>query len=81
VVRFQVKEIAESQGLNMQKLADKSGISYSTIVDLWYDRTRRIDKETLARLCEALGVSTGELLVWEQEQPINKRMPALVAVY
>ena len=79
MVRFQVKEIAESQGLNMQKLADKSGISYSTIVDLWHDRTRRIDKDTLARLCEALGVSIGELLVWEQEPSTNKRMPALIA--
>jgi len=63
----------------MQKLSDKSGISYSTIVDLWYDRTRRIDKETLARLCEALGVSTGDLLVWEQEQSVNKYRPALIA--
>ncbi len=79
MVVFRVKEIAEAQGLNMQKLSAKSGISYSTVVDLWYDRTRRIDKDTLARLCEALGVSTGELLVWEQEQPTNKYRPALVA--
>ncbi len=79
MVVFRVKEIAEAQGLNMQKLSAKSGISYSTVVDLWYDRTRRIDKDTLARLCEALGVSTGELLVWEQEQPANKYSPTLIA--
>ena len=80
MVRLRVREIAEAQDLNMNRLALKSGISYSTIVDLWYDRTRRLDKETLSKLCQALGVTPGDLLVWEpEEQPQIAYSPALAA--
>ncbi len=80
MVRLRVREVAEAQDLNMNRLALKSGISYSTIVDLWYDRTRRLDKETLSRLCQALGVTPGDLLTWEpEEQSANKYRPALIA--
>lgn len=68
MVSFRVREVAEVQGLNMQKLSTKAGISYSSIVDLWYDRTRRIDKDTLSRLCHALGVTPGDLLMFEAEE-------------
>ncbi len=79
MVRLRVREIAEGQGLNMQRLADKSGISYSTIVDLWYDRTRRLDKDTLSRLCQALNVTPGDLLAFEPETSGGIYSPALVA--
>ena len=78
MVRLRVKEIAEAQGLNMHSLATKTGISYSTIVDVWHDRTRRIDKETLSRLCQALGVTPGELLIFEEEE--DEMSPALALV-
>lgn len=72
VIRVRVREVAESQGLNMQALSDKSQIAYSTIVDWWYDRVRRIDKATLNRLCEALGVGPGELIVREEGEEKNE---------
>ncbi len=63
--------------MNMQNLATKSGISYSTIVDLWHDRTRRIDKDTLSRLCLALGTTPGELLAFDEETEEEIDSPAL----
>ncbi len=82
MVSFRIREIAEAQGLNMQKLSAKSGISYSSIVDLWYDRTRRIDKDTLSRLCQALGVTPGELLTFEaEEESSGNYTPGLVLAW
>lgn len=63
VIKLRVREVAEAKGLNIQDLANKSQIAYSTVLDFWHDRTRRIDKSTLNRLCEALEVGPGELIV------------------
>ena len=79
MVRLRVKEVAEARGMNMQNLATKSGISYSTIVDLWHDRTRRIDKDTLSRLCLALEVKPGDLLSFDEEESEERFSPALIA--
>ncbi len=81
MVRLRVREIAEGQGLNMQRLADKSGISYSTIVDLWYDRTRRLDKDTLSRLCQALNVTPGDVLKYEPENTTGNYAPGLALAW
>lgn len=81
IIRLRVREIAESKGMNMQALADKSQIAYSTIVDWWYDRARRIDKATLNRLCEALEVSPGELIVREEGDEKNETPGLMVPAY
>ena len=75
MIKFRVREIAEGKGRNIQALADKSEIAYSTILDLWHDRVRRIDKLTLNRLCVALEVSPGDLIVREPDI----RTPGLAA--
>lgn len=77
MIKLRVKEIAEAQGLNIQALSDKTGISYSTILDFWHDRVRRIDKSTLMRLCIALGVQPGDVIVRENGEDIQT--PELVA--
>jgi putative transcriptional regulator len=75
MIKFRVREIAEKQGLNIQRLASKSGIAYSTILDLWHDRVRRIDKATLNRLCEALNVTPGDLII---RDPDDIELPELI---
>lgn len=77
MIKLRVREVAESKGMTMQALSDKSGIAYSTVVDLWYDRTRRIDKKTLGSLCAALEVEPGDLIVREQEQTQKNRTARL----
>lgn len=62
MVKLRVRELAELQGLNIQALANRSGVAYSSVLDLWHDRVQRIDKKTLGRISKALGVKPGELL-------------------
>lgn len=47
--------------MNIQQLADKSGLARSTISMLYHDKARRIDYETMDRLCKALDCMPGDL--------------------
>ena len=69
-VRLQVKELAETQGLNISQLTLQANrltpgarLSYPTVHALWHNRTQRPDLGTLAAIARALGVQPGELLV------------------
>ena len=69
-VLLQVKELAETQGLNISQLTLQANrltpgarLSYPTVHALWHNRTQRPDLGTLAAIARALGVQPGELLV------------------
>ena len=67
MVKLRVRELAEAQGMNIQDLATKSGIAYSSAVDLWYDRVQRIDKKTISKVSKALSVRPGDLFAEEDD--------------
>lgn len=69
MVKLRIRELAEAQGLNIQELANRSGIAYSSALDLWYDRVQRIDKKTIARVSKALGVRPGDLFGESEDKP------------
>jgi putative transcriptional regulator len=71
-IELRVRDVAEGKGMNIQDLANKSGIAYSTVLDFWHDRIRRVDKDTLNRLCEALEVTPGELIVRVEGEEKNE---------
>jgi DNA-binding Xre family transcriptional regulator len=61
-VRLRVKEVAADKGMSMTKLHIKSEVAYNTIRRIFRDPYAEITTTTLARLAEALGVSTHELI-------------------
>ncbi len=63
MITLHIGKVAEAQGLNIKTLADRAGIAYNTAHGLYTGRATRIDLETLDRICAALNVSPGELLV------------------
>ncbi len=74
MVRLQVKELAEAQGLNISQLTLKANrltpgakLSYPTVHALWHNRTQRPDLGTLAVVARALGVQPGDLIVADRE--------------
>lgn len=69
MVKLRVRELAEAQGLNIQELAKRSGVAYSSALDLWYDRVQRIDKKTIGRIAKALGVRPGDLFGEDEDEP------------
>lgn len=60
-MKFRIRELARTQHLTMEELAIKSGIKYSTVKNLWQNRTRDPSYSTLRALAAALGVSVEEL--------------------
>ena len=69
-IRLRVKEVAEAKGLSMTKLHTRSEIAYVTIRNIYRDPYTSITLITLARLGEALGVPSSELIedIEEEEE-------------
>jgi|SRR5579859_3708326 len=61
-VRLRVKEVAEAKGVSMTRLHTKSEVAYNTIRRIFRDPYSEVTTTTLARLAQALGVSTAELI-------------------
>ena len=53
---FRVKELAESQGMNITQLANKAGMAYSMVYGIWMNKTKRPAISTLETIARALGV-------------------------
>ncbi len=72
-VKFTVKETAQRNGIaNPFALARATGLYYDTCQSLWKDQAQRIDKRTLARVCETLNCTTGELISYVPAKPKPK---------
>lgn len=62
IIRLRVREVASAKGISQGKLARRADIDIKTLQKIYRDPTSIITTETLAKLAEALGVSSAELL-------------------
>ena len=56
------------QKINATQLAKRAGLSRYAIYELYHERTKGIEFETLAKLCKALDCSVGDLLEYVPEE-------------
>ncbi|MFF2016195.1 helix-turn-helix domain-containing protein [Paenibacillus sp. NPDC058177] len=63
-----VREIMEQQGKSIRGVARETGLAINTVSGLYHDTSKRVDMETLDRLCKHLEVSTGELLEYIEDE-------------
>jgi transcriptional regulator with XRE-family HTH domain len=74
MLRLRVKEVAKEKGLSMNKLSQRSEVSYHIISGIFRDPYRVITTETLQRIADALGVPVTELIEdvpleqWQREK-------------
>lgn len=61
-IHFRLRELIDQKGLTQTEVQMATRLAYSTINDLYNNKTRRIDLETLNALCEGLGCRPGDLL-------------------
>jgi DNA-binding Xre family transcriptional regulator len=65
MVRLIVKEIAEKRGIkNPFALSKATGINYANCHKLWQGNQKMISVDTVDKLCEALGCTPNDLLVF-----------------
>lgn len=50
------------RNINMTELANKTGLSRSTISNIYNEKSKRIDLVTLHKLCNFFGCGVGDLL-------------------
>lgn len=60
-IRNRVSEVAGARKMQIADLAVAAGISYDTAKRLWYGRSKGVNWDTLAALCEALQCDVGDL--------------------
>lgn len=53
---------------NIGIVHEKTGLSRTTISNLYHDRMERIDYTTLSKLCELFNCSTSEILEYYEEE-------------
>ena len=70
-VRFRLRELLDERGMSQTELQARTGFAYSTVNDLYNNKPRRVELETLDVLCEVLNCSIGELL---ERVPDKKRV-------
>lgn len=74
-----VNRISRAMGerrLTILEVANRSGLAYSTVLDLYHDRVKRLDFKTLNALCQAIDVqSIEEILEYVPEVPDRRRAP------
>jgi DNA-binding Xre family transcriptional regulator len=62
-IRIRLRELREARGLTQKELSAHAGTSESAIVKLERGETVRVELATLERLCAALSVEPGEMIV------------------
>jgi DNA-binding Xre family transcriptional regulator len=62
MARWRLREIAEPERWNPHSLAEATGLSYSTVYNIWANKATRADLNTLERLARALNVQPGDLI-------------------
>lgn len=60
--RFRLQELLEARGLTQTDVQLKTSLAYSTINELYNNRARRVDLNTLDTLCAALGCTVGDVI-------------------
>ncbi|ASA21932.1 helix-turn-helix domain-containing protein [Paenibacillus donghaensis] len=63
-----VKEIMDRQQKTIRGFAAETGLAINTVSGLYHDTSKRLDVETLNKLCKHLKVSTGELIEYIEDK-------------
>jgi DNA-binding Xre family transcriptional regulator len=64
-IRWRLREIAEPERWNPNKLAETTGLAYHTVWAIWHNKAKRADLATLATLATILKIAPGDLMKLE----------------
>lgn len=60
-IRLRVGDILQQRKMTTKAFADAAGLSYNTALAVRRGSSNRIDLDTLARICDALGIKPASL--------------------
>jgi putative transcriptional regulator len=59
-----LSRILGERRLSVQEVARGAGLSYRVVLDLYHDRSTRLDVQTLNKLCDFLSVGPEQIFEW-----------------
>lgn len=62
MIKNNIKDIMDQQNKGIRGVARETGLAINTVSGLYHNTSKRVDFETLDRLCRHLNVGTGELI-------------------
>ena len=68
VIVNRVSRLMGERRLSIQDVARATGLAYSVVFDLYHDKSKRFDRETLNKLCVFFGVSVGDILEYQPDR-------------
>lgn len=62
MIENHLSRILGERRMSIAALARSSGVSYTSLFELYHGRAKRVDLETLNAICRALSVQPGDIL-------------------
>lgn len=66
MVRVKLSRIMGDRRKNIQKVAEETGLSRNTISMLYNEKAKRIDFQTLDKLCECLNCDVADIIEYSR---------------
>jgi len=74
MIGWRLRELAEPERWNPTLIANQTGLAYTTVLDIWHNKSQRASLATLAKLARLLNVQPGDLIGRiELERPASRR--------
>ncbi len=67
-IKNQLSEILGARRMHISALAEGANIAYNTAHALYHGSSKRIDLDTLARICQLLEVQPGDIFVYVADE-------------
>ncbi|NOU82794.1 helix-turn-helix domain-containing protein [Paenibacillus sp. LMG 31459] len=67
MIKNNLSEILGRQRLKVRDVVRGTGLATNTVSGLYHDTSKRVDLDTLDKLCTFLGVNVGEILEHVEE--------------
>ena len=68
-IRSKLSTLMGANRYNIGHVHEKTGLSRTTISNLYHDRMERIDYVTLSKLCELFDCAVGDILEYYEDDP------------
>ena len=67
MIRIKLSEVLGRKKMKRKKLAELANVRPNTIGDMYNDKVRKIDLDTLDRICSVLKCNISDLLQYQDE--------------
>lgn len=67
-IRCRLSTLMGEKRYSIQDVSDKTGLSRNTVSQLYHDKMKRFDDETLSKLCDLFECKIDALLEYKKEE-------------